>query len=58
MDLKITYIFSLGKWSCTLLQYDMGDPVGYGKTIPRAIDDFMEMWLLVTDEELSTFKWN
>jgi hypothetical protein len=45
------------KYEATLVEWDLGIPVGYGDTIQEALEDFIESWELKFDES-PKYKWS
>lgn len=37
--------------------WDLDQLIGYGDTIPEAIEDFLECWEMKYDEQLLNYKW-
>jgi hypothetical protein len=44
------------QWEAFSEDYDKGDPIGYGRTIPEALEAFEESFLLKNDVQ-PKYKW-
>lgn len=49
--------YTRANFQATLKDWDGGVPIGYGKTIQEAIENFLEDWELKYDEQLN-YKWS
>lgn len=59
MKVKVTEspAYTRQKFEATLVEWDLGTPIGYGNTIQEALEDFIESWELHYDEQ-PNYNWS